>query len=421
MDPTTHEARRGLLAVYAPADPVFVRGEGSELVDEEGRRYLDFTSGIAVNALGYGDAGVREAIRTWLERGVIHTSNLFRTRPAEDLALRLTELAGLDRAFFCNSGAEATEGALKFARRWAREHGGPGKHRVVALRGSFHGRLFGSLAVTDRPAYREPFEPLVPGVDFVDPDDPDGLDAALDPARTAALIAEPIQGEGGVRPLSHETLRRMRERTRARGIALILDEIQCGLGRTGELFAHQAAGIRPDLLLLAKPLAGGLPMGAILLAKEVAEAIRPGDHATTFGGGPLVAAAARAVVERVSDAAFLSEVRAKGDRLEALLVELRDRRPETVLEVRGRGLMRGLRVADNAGEVVGRARGAGLLLATAGPDVVRFLPPLTVTDEELERGVAVVAESLSAREPGEPTGASRGGRPPGEGPVGTSR
>lgn len=386
-----------LLGVYRPQGPIFERGEGSWLVAEDGRRYLDFTSGIAVTALGHGAPELIEAAREALERGLFHTSNLYRTRPAAELARELTRHTGLDRAFFCNSGGEGVEAALKFARRrvGADSDGSRGRG-FVALRGSFHGRLFGSLAVTDRPAYREPFEPLMPGAEFVDPDDSDALDRALDPERVAALIVEPVQGEGGVRPLSSEFLQRARALTRERGILLICDEVQCGLGRTGSFVAHSVAGIRPDLLVLAKPLAGGLPMGATLMTEDVARAIQPGDHGTTFGGGPFVAAVALAAVRRLADPGFLTGVQARGERLETMLHELADRHPSKIREVRGRGLIRGVELDGPAAPVVERALERNLLLVGAGPDVIRFLPPLTVSDSELEQAVSILDDCLTA-------------------------
>ena len=394
-DASSEDPRSALLGVYRPPDLLFVRGDGSELVDETGRRYLDFTSGIAVNALGHGSPVIRRTMEEALATGLVHTSNLFRTAPAEALARRLSALSGMDRVFFCNSGGEGVEGALKFARRWARDVGGEEKHRIVAFRGGFHGRLFGSLAVTDRPEYRAPFEPLMAGVDFADPVEGPELEGLLDPARTAAVIVEPIQGEGGVRPLPERFLQRLRALTEARGILLILDEIQCGVGRTGTFLAHESAGIRPDLLVLAKPLAGGLPMGAVLLTEEVASTIRPGDHGTTFGGGPLVASVALAVLETVAAPEFLRGVSARGHRLRELLESLAARHPERIREVRGRGLMWGMELAGLAAPVVDRARAAGLLLVGAGPHVVRLLPPLTVTEVELERGVALLEGALN--------------------------
>jgi len=386
--------RSALLGVYRPPDILFVRGEGTELIDEAGRRYLDFTSGIGVNALGHGHPVVKGAIECALASGLLHASNLFRTRPAEELALALARLSGLDRAFFCNSGAESVEGAIKFARKWARSTGGEDRYRIVALRGGFHGRLGSSLAVTDRPDYRKPFEPLMPGVDFVDPLDPEALDEALDPDRTAALILEPIQGEGGIRIFTDDFLRDVRALTRDRGIALILDEVQCGLGRTGTLFAHESSGIRPDILCLAKPLAGGLPMGAVLLTEEVAEVMVPGDHGTTFGGGVLVSIVALSVLETISDPAFLSEVVRKGELLGSLLEGVKEARPTVVREVRGRGLIRGIELVEPAAETVTRVREAGLLTVPAGAHVIRLLPPLTATDAEIRKAVEILEAGL---------------------------
>ncbi|HSJ05420.1 MAG TPA: aminotransferase class III-fold pyridoxal phosphate-dependent enzyme, partial [Longimicrobiales bacterium] len=279
------------------------------MTDSEGRSYLDFGSGIGVNALGYADAGITAAAQRALHTGLIHVSNLYRTAPAEALAGLLTANSFADSVFFCNSGAEANEAAFKFARRWARETGGAGKHEIVALRGSFHGRLFGALAATDRRALQEPFEPLMPGVRFITPEDPDDAASAISAATTAAVIAEPVQGEGGVRPLTAEYLAALRSLTREAGALLILDEVQCGLGRTGWFLANEASGVRPDIVTLAKPLAGGLPMGAALLTAEVAAAVRPGDHATTFGGGPFVASVALEVVGRIAQPDFLAGVR----------------------------------------------------------------------------------------------------------------
>ncbi|MFS8638698.1 MAG: acetylornithine/succinylornithine family transaminase [Gemmatimonadota bacterium] len=381
-----------LLGVYRPVGPTFVGGRGSRLVGDDGREYLDFTSGIGVNALGYGDATISRAIAAALTSGVIHTSNLFRTRPAEDLAKELVARSFAERVFFCNSGAEANEAAFKFARRWARERGGAEKHEIVALRGSFHGRLFGSLAATDRPAYQEPFTPLMPGVRFIPPGDEAVAREAITLERTAAVIVEPVQGEGGVRPLDPEYLRFLRALTNEAGAALIFDEVQCGLGRTGRLFAHEEAGVTPDIMTLAKPLAGGLPMGAVLVSGRIAEAIRPGDHATTFGGGPLVSSVALAVVRRIAEPAFLEAVRKRGERVREVLEPRAGR--GRIVDVRGRGLMWGIELDGPAAPVVSAALERGLLITTAGERVIRLLPPLTIEPEELEEGLAVLVEVL---------------------------
>jgi acetylornithine/N-succinyldiaminopimelate aminotransferase len=381
-----------LLGTYARAPMVFVGGEGVELEDSDGRRYIDFTSGIGVNALGYGDPGFRAAVLAALDAGLVHASNLFRTPPGEALAGALVRRSFASSVFFCNSGAEANEGAFKFARRWARAAGGADKTAIVALRGSFHGRLFATLAATDRPQYRTPFRPLAPGVSISERDF-ETLAGVLAPETTAALILEPVQGEGGVRVLDHGLLRELRALTMERGIALIFDEVQCGLGRTGELFAYEHAGVVPDVLTLAKPLAGGLPMGAILVAEHVAREIRPGDHATTFGGGPLVASAALYVLDRVSDPAFLERVRTDGEWFGSRLREIA-RASGRARGVRGQGFMWGVDVVEPASAVVKRGWDAGLLTLTAGDHTLRMLPPLIADRQQLARGLELLEQIL---------------------------
>jgi len=375
-----------LLGVYSRVGPLFVAGEGSELIAEDGTRYLDFVAGIAVNALGYNSPVVREAVVRALDTGLVHVSNLYRTEPGERLAAELTKSFG-GQAFFCNSGAEANEGAFKFARKWSK------KTEIVAFTGSFHGRLFASLAATDRPDYRRPFEPLLAGVQIVPLGDRAATTRAIT-GTTAAVIIEPLQGEGGVRPVDSAFLAFLRELCDQKGAALIFDEVQCGLGRTGTLFAYEQAGVTPDMLTLAKPLAGGLPMGAVLVADRIAAALAPGDHATTFGGGPLVAAVALEVVRTVADPDFLAEVRAKGALLGKRLEQLAAKSPR-VKAVRGRGLMWGIELAEPAALVLTAARERRLLVLTAGPNVIRIVPPLTISERDLERGVTILAEVLA--------------------------
>lgn len=382
-----------LLPVYKRAPMEFVRGEGVALIDADGKRYLDFTSGIAVNALGYGDAALVDVMKRAAE-GLIHTSNLFRTAPGEQLADRLVASSFADRVFFCNSGAEANEGAFKFARRWARAIGGPAKHEIFSLRGAFHGRLFGTVAATDRPQYRMPFRPLAGGISILERD-LDDLDISLNSETTAALILEPIQGEGGVRVLEPEFVRAVRQLTTERRVALIFDEIQCGMGRTGHLFAYERLGVTPDILTLAKPIAAGLPMGAILATNEVASAMQPGDHGTTFGGGPFVASVALHVFDRLSDPQMLSHVREVGtwfaDQLHGIAS-----RTQKIRAIRGAGLIWGFDAVDPASEIIVRAREAGLLLVSAGEHTIRILPPLVITQDELARGVAILEQVLNA-------------------------
>ncbi|MGI9078923.1 MAG: aspartate aminotransferase family protein [Gemmatimonadaceae bacterium] len=382
-----------LLSLYRRPPIELVRGAGVDLFDASGTAYLDFTSGIGVNALGYGDEGIAEAMRVAASNGILHVSNLYHTAPARALAEALIEGSFASGVFFCNSGAEANEAAFKFARRWAGGIGGGAKHEILALRGGFHGRLFASLAATDRPAYRAPFRPLAGGVSITERD-VDRIAASMAADTTAALIVEPVQGEGGVRVLDAGFLRALRALTRELRVALIFDEVQCGLGRTGRLFAHEWSGVDPDIVTLAKPLAGGLPMGAVLVSPDIAAALRPGDHATTFGGGPFVSAVALHVFERLSSPALLSSVRENGawlgEQLEALGAQT-----GRIRAVRGIGYMWGADVLESAAEVVDRALAAKLLICTAGEHTIRLLPPLITTRDDLARGVSILSEVLS--------------------------
>ncbi|MDB4906991.1 MAG: Acetylornithine/succinyldiaminopimelate aminotransferase [Gemmatimonadetes bacterium] len=390
---TTYDApleSDALLGTYKRAPVEFTGGEGVYLVDSAGNRYLDFVSGIAVNALGYGDAGLTAALHRASDQ-LVHTSNLYWTAPGRELAASLVSKSFADRVFFCNSGAEANEGAFKFARRWGRTVG-EAKHEIIGLRGGFHGRLFATLAATDRPAYRLPFRPLAPGISVFERDIED-LSTALDAETVCAVILEPVQGEGGVRVLDAGFVCELRALTAERGIALIFDEIQCGLGRTGTLWAHEQFGVTPDMMTLAKPIAGGLPMGAILLTEEIAQTIKPGDHGTTFGGGPFVASVAQHVFGRLSDPALLAQVTENGAWFGEQLRELASRTGR-IRQVRGMGYMWGLDIMGTAGHVVSEALANGLLTCTAGEYTLRLLPPLVATRDELARGIAILEEVL---------------------------
>jgi acetylornithine/N-succinyldiaminopimelate aminotransferase len=382
-------AREAVLPTYKRALEI-ARGEGVFLIDTEGNKYLDFVSGIAVNALGYSDAGLVSVLREASE-GLLHTSNLYWTAPAARLAAAYVAHSFASKVFFCNSGAEANEGAFKFARRWARTQG-DAKTDIIALRGGFHGRLFASLAATDRPGYRMPFRPLAGGVSIVERSI-DDLANVISAETTAAVILEPVQGEGGVRVLEPEFVQQVRQLTRDRNVALIFDEVQCGLGRTGTLFAYEQLGVEPDLLSLAKPIAAGLPMGAVLVSDHIAQTIRPGDHGTTFGGGPFVARVAEYVLERLSDPSLLAAVRENGAWFGAQLRELA-RRTGRIRGVRGAGYMWGIDVMGTAAHVVSEAQSAGLLVCGAGEYTVRLLPPLIATRDELSQGIALLEQVL---------------------------
>jgi len=389
--PVPVPTQSAILGTYKRPPAQFVRGDGMYLYDESGKAYLDFASGIAVNAFGYNDAGIARAIQDAVATGLLHVSNLYRTAPGEELAEFLVDHSFASSVFYCNSGAEANEGAFKFARKFGRSMS-PDKTGIISLRGAFHGRLFASLAATDRAKYQAPFKPLAPGVSIVERTIED-LDAALDARTVAAVILEPVQGEGGVRVIDRGLLAELRALTHERRIALIFDEIQCGLGRTGTLFAYEQTGVVPDMVTLAKPIAAGLPMGAVLVSEEISAVMKPGDHGTTFGGGPLVASVALHVVKRLAEPALLEQVRDNGawmgEELRAIM-----RRTGRVRAVRGMGLMWGIDVVEPAAGVVARAMDAGLLILSAGEYTLRLLPPLVMSRDEMRDGLESLEEVL---------------------------
>lgn len=377
-----------VLQTYRRPEFVLDRGEGVRLFDSEGRAYLDGLSGIAVNALGHRDPEVVATIQA-AAGGLIHVSNLYHTRPHALLARSLVERSFADRVFFCNSGTEAVEGALKFARKYARyafPQRGETKTRILAFSGSFHGRSMGALSTTATEKYRAPFEPLIPGVRFAPFNDPAATEKAITDD-VCAVIVEPVQGEGGVHPATSDFLESIRAACNRSGALLIFDEVQCGLGRTGHLWAHQAYGVTPDLMALAKPLAAGLPIGAVLMTQAVADAITPGDHGSTFAGGPLVCQVAQVVLDRVSDPDFLAGVRDKGQHLARRLSALVEASP-LAREVRGMGLMWGIECQTEAAPLITAGYRHGILVGSAGPNVVRLLPPLTITRAEVDELVA---------------------------------
>ena len=369
LSDTVSQGIERLLPAYARADLTLVRGDGCRVWDADGGEYLDFGGGIAVVSLGHCHPAPLAAAAAQLDR-LWHVSNLYRTEPAEELASLLSDRFGGAQAFFCNSGAEAIEAALKYARK------ATGRTGVVALEGGFHGRTLGALSATGQPAKRAPFDPLLAGVRFVPPNDVDALRAAVDD-ETGLILLEPILGEGGVIPLEPAFVEAAAELEPL----LCLDEVQTGAGRTGTFFAFEQLGVRPDLLALAKGLANGLPIGALLVADEAAGAFAPGDHGSTFGGNPVSCAAASAVVETV-DGDLLANVRERGAQLVAGVESL-----PGVIAVRGRGLLVGAVIAGDASSVVEAARTEGLLVLSAGDDVVRFAPPLTVTAAEVDEAL----------------------------------
>ncbi len=388
-----------LLPTYDRHKILFERGRGVYLWDSRGRRYLDFLSGIGVNALGHGHPDIQATLKRQAGR-LIHTSNLFFHEYQAELAARLTRISGLDRAFFCNSGTEAWEGALKLARSYARVQNSNGhkpRWRILALDNSFHGRTFGSLATTGQAKYRDPFAPLLPGVSFVKFDDTEDLQRHFD-GSVCAVCLETIQGEGGIRPISQEFLQLARKLTKSSGALLILDEIQSGLGRTGHHFAYQHYGIQPDIVTVAKPLAAGLPLGAILTTNRVATAMHPGMHGTTFGGGPLACAVAIQFLRLMEK--LLPHVRRTGEYFLTQLKELKARHA-TIREVRGMGLMLGVELnsADTAKQVVNQLMEHGILINRTNEAVLRFLPPYIIEKKHIDQMILRLDAALSSTSP----------------------
>jgi acetylornithine/N-succinyldiaminopimelate aminotransferase len=386
------DTERYLMTTYQRPPVVFTRGQGCYLYDSRGKKYLDFVGGLAVNALGHAHPRLVRVVRDQVAR-MIHISNLYHHPYQGPLARKLATWSGMDRVFFCNSGTEAIEGALKLARLTARKRGATGKTRILALENSFHGRTMGAVSITHAAKYREPFEPLIPGVDFVRVNDAAELATKFDDT-VCAVVVEAMQGEGGVYPLSGPFWTKARELTTQYGAALIADEIQCGLGRTGRPFGYQRYIGQPDIVVVAKPLAGGMPLGAIMARGEFAEALTPGLHGSTFGGGPLTCAVALEFLATIEDEDLLENVRERGTQLRAGLSRLAARF-DFIREVRGEGLIVGAELAVEGRAYVTAAFARGLLINCTHDRVLRFLPPFIVSEKQIEdclKGLAVVLE-----------------------------
>ena len=381
------------MGTYARQDIVFARGEGAWLETEAGDRYLDFGSGIAVNALGHAHprlvaALTEQAGRLW------HTSNLYRVSGQEWLAERLVAATFADKVFFCNSGAEACEGAIKAARRYHFVSGRPERYRIVTCQGAFHGRTLATLAAAGNPKYLEGFGPEAPGFDHVPFGDLEAMRAAVGP-QTAAVMVEPVQGEGGVHVGSADYLRGLRALCDEAGLLLVLDEVQTGFGRSGKLFSHEWAGIVPDIMAVAKGIGGGFPLGAVLATEAAAAGLTPGTHGSTFGGNPLATAVGNAVLDVVLEPGFLEAVQQKALRLRQGLARLQDQLPGLVTEIRSQGLLTGIKVGAAPSDIVAAALAERLLVVGAGDSVVRVLPPLTVADHEISEGIERLSRALA--------------------------
>ncbi len=388
-----HGSERYLFQNYRRIPLAFARGRGARLWDLEGREYLDFVAGIAVVSLGHAHPALVQALADQASR-YVHVSNLYYIPEQAQAARRLVERSGLDRVFFCNSGAEANEAAIKLARKWGKQHRGPEAYEIVVAHNSFHGRTLATLAATGNPRYHQGFEPLPAGFRFVPYNDLAAAAAAVGPT-TCAVLMEPVQGESGVIPGDPDYLRGLQELCREEGILFMLDEVQTGVGRTGAWFAFQRYGLAPDVVTLAKGLGGGVPVGAVLAREEVAAVFGPGDHGSTFGGNPLSAAAVCAVLETLEAERLVEHAAAVGERLQGQLRALASRQP-VVTEVRGVGLLVAVDLKVEAVAVEASCRQRGLLVNAVRPNTLRLSPPLVVSEEEVDRAVRILEEALEA-------------------------
>ncbi len=392
MEQYIDEAEQALLHTYNRYQVVFEKGDGVYLYDIEGKRYLDFVSGIAVFALGYNNKEYNDALKAQIDK-IIHTSNYYYNLPAIEAAKALKKISGMDRVFFTNSGAEAVEGAIKTARKYAYLKDGCTDHEIIAMNHSFHGRTFGALSVTGNPHYREAFEPMIGNIRFADMNDFESVRAKVTD-KTCAIIFETVQGEGGIYPATEEFLRQIRKLCDERDILLILDEIQCGMGRTGEMFAWQRFGVKPDVMTTAKALGCGVPVGAFLMTEKVgAHSLAAGDHGTTYGGNPLACAAVCKVIELYDKLNVLQNVREVGEYLGKRLSELAEEF-DIIQTRRGAGMMQGLVFDRPVGDIITKAMEKGLVLINAGTNIIRFVPSLVITKENVDDMIVILRESI---------------------------
>ena len=386
------EAEQALLHTYNRYQVVFDRGEGVYLYDMDGKKYLDFVSGIAVFALGYHNEAYNDALKSQIDK-IIHTSNYYYNAPAIEAAKKLKEISGMDRVFFTNSGAEAIEGAIKTARKYAYLKDGKTDHEIIAMNHSFHGRTMGALSVTGNPHYREAFEPMIGNIRFAELNDFDSVMAQVND-KTCAILFETVQGEGGIYPATEEFMRKVRALCDERDILMMLDEIQCGMGRTGTMFAWQRYGVRPDVMTTAKALGCGVPVGAFLMTEKVgANSLVAGDHGTTYGGNPLACAAVSEVIDLFEEQDVLANVNRVGAYLEKRLNELAAEF-SCVETRRGAGLMQGLVFGCSVGDIITEAMERGLVLINAGTNIIRFVPSLVITEENVDDMITILRESI---------------------------
>lgn len=386
-------AESKLIHTYNRYQIVLEKGQGVRLYDHNGKEYLDFGAGIAVFALGYNNKEYNDALKAQVDK-LIHTSNYFYNEPAMEAACAVTKATGLDRVFFTNSGTEAIEGAIKLAKKYAYLKTGSTDHEIIAMKKSFHGRSMGALAVTGNKHYQEAFGPMIPGIKFADYNDLDSVKALIND-KTCAIIFETVQGEGGIYPATEDFIKGVRQICDEKGILMILDEIQCGMGRTGTMFAYEQYGIKPDVVTIAKAIGCGVPLGAFVAKDEIAKALVPGDHGSTYGGNPLACAAAAKVFELFDKLNVLDNVKEVGAYLSDKLEELKSQNP-LVVDHRGIGLIQGIELSVSPSEVIKKALDEGLILFSAGANVVRFVPPLVITKSDVDEMIEKLSKALNS-------------------------
>lgn len=386
-----NENKKYIMNTYASFPIALEKGEGSYVWDFDGKKYLDFVSGIAVNCLGYNDREFIENITSQLKK-IQHCSNLYQNEPSVELAKKLVENSDFDKVFFCNSGAEAVEAALKLARKYGSTNKGKEAYEIITMKNSFHGRTLGTVTATGQEKYQEGFGPLLPGVKYVPYNDFEALEKTVN-ENTCAIVLEAIQGEGGVNPANKEYLEAVRELCDKLDIVMIFDEVQTGIGRTGKLFGYQIHGVKPDVISLAKGLGGGIPIGAMLATDKVASAFEPGNHASTFGGNPIATTAGNTVLSRLLDGGLLENVERQGKYLKEKLEDLK-KKYSVIIDIRGTGLIQGIELSVPGIELVNKCIEKGLLLVGAGTEVVRFVPPLIITEEEIDEAIDILDSSL---------------------------
>ncbi|MCT4543131.1 MAG: aspartate aminotransferase family protein [Vallitalea sp.] len=391
MKDLINRGKEVFMNTYSQFPLVIEKGDGVYVYDSKGNKYLDFVAGIAVNSLGYNNEKLVKALKNQLNK-LTHCSNLYWNEPAIEAAELLKKYSTLDKVFFCNSGAEAVEGSLKLARKYAKKYLGNNKTEIITMKNSFHGRTFGAVTATGQTKYQKGLGPLLPGIKYCEFNNIKSLEDTIDD-KTCAVLVEPIQGEGGIKPADVEYLKKVRKLCDKNNLILIFDEVQCGIGRTGEIFAYQHYNVKPDIVALAKGLGGGVPIGAILANEKAASGFCPGDHASTFGGNPLVCSAAKVVIEEISDPQYLENIKKQGKYLTKKLNELKSKY-KMILDVRGHGLMQGMEMNMPVKEIILECMDKGLLLVGSGERIIRFVPPLIIQKKEIDSAIKILEDVI---------------------------